>query len=158
MTTRKPRNLEPSPNWHDSRKQTPQLSGNYKGGFEDKTMELVFNHCRFNASDVISVSVEFLRDGPFIGDGGRLFFLVTLRNKDCYQITPDSVVEPESNTDIYYRDKDTSWTAMCGMQQVIHDGYCRWYEPDETKIMAANMGYPIQDRFALIITEFMKGF
>ena len=108
-------------------------------------MKLTFKHCQFNPEDVSTISVEFLRAGPRPGDGGKPFFLVTLASGENYQVTPDSVIEPTDNADPYYRDKDASWTALCGMQQVIHDGYCRWYKPDETKIMAAKMGYEVRN-------------
>ena len=109
-------------------------------------MELAFRHATFDVESVQSVSVEYLRNGPFDGDGARFFFLIALNDGRSFQITPDSVIEPEGNTDIYYKDKDHSWSVLCQMSSVIHYGYCPWYAHDEVKQLSQQLGYPVQDR------------
>jgi len=118
---------------------------------------LTFSHASFDIADIKNMSVEYVKDDFTLTNfgfirkvsndyGARFFFLIDLIDGRCFQITPDSVIEPTGNTNLYFRDKDFSWGTLVSMATVLEDKYCRWYDSDEVKQLSRQLGYPVQQR------------
>lgn len=110
-------------------------------------MDFEFKDDRFNVDEVSDLSVDFERDIPYsAGDGARHRFTVSLVDGRSLQVGPESIIEPEGNTDIYYRDKDPSWSALMEMSSILHYSDCRWYASDAAKRLSQKLGIPMSER------------
>lgn len=110
------------------------------------SQRLIFNHAEFCIADIKAISVENVKRQNWTpGDGVTPLFWITLSNGTSTQISPDSVVDPR-NGDLYYRDKDESYSILLSIGQVLSDGYCRWYAHDAVKEFSQLNGYEIKSR------------
>lgn len=96
-------------------------------------MKLVFKHASFDSSQIKHLAVEYTPPRPVPGAGVKFTYTITLADDSIITIDPYDVIEPPGNQDIFYRDKDPSWTLLSQLARVQQRRWFYWYDSESVK-------------------------
>ena len=106
-------------------------------------MMLRFTTCSFSATEIKSFSVELIKAPNWkVGDGSRRIYSIELENGKTHVLEAHHVIEPEGNTDIYFKYKDPAWAALAEMYIIQFYGKYSSHMSADAKAFALKFNYP----------------